>query len=44
MHIDSVTSLKQYCLANYEAAVSDADMAIDLAPQWAKGYARKGNN
>lgn len=36
-------SATQYCLANYDAAVSDADMAIQLSPQWAKGYARKGS-
>lgn len=36
-------SATQYCLVNYEAAVSDADVAIELAPQWGKGYARKGS-
>lgn len=37
-----LTVFTQYCLGNYEAAVSDADKAIELAPQWGKGYARKG--
>jgi hypothetical protein len=41
--IHSVTFPKYYCLANYEAAAADGDKAIEYAPQWAKGYARKGN-
>lgn len=36
-------SATQYCLGDYEAAVSDADKAIELAPLWGKGYARKGS-
>eukprot|EP00026_Physarum_polycephalum_P007720 Phypoly_transcript_07785.p1 GENE.Phypoly_transcript_07785~~Phypoly_transcript_07785.p1 ORF type:complete len:432 (+),score=23.90 Phypoly_transcript_07785:112-1407(+) len=36
-------SATHYCLANYEAAAADGDKAIEYAPQWAKGYARKGS-
>lgn len=36
-------SATYYCLANYEAALIDADKAIELAPTWGKGYARKGS-
>ena len=36
-------SATQLALKNYAAALSDADAAIILAPQWPKGYLRKGN-
>ena len=35
-------SATQLALKNYSAALSDADAAIILAPQWPKGYLRKG--
>ena len=36
-------SATHLALKNYAAALSDADAAIILAPQWPKGYLRKGN-
>ncbi|KAM4729186.1 uncharacterized protein FYW61_009844 [Anableps anableps] len=31
-----------YCLEQYPQALADAERSIELAPEWAKGYFRKG--
>ncbi|MEQ2170465.1 hypothetical protein GOODEAATRI_000547, partial [Goodea atripinnis] len=31
-----------YCLEQYPQALGDAERSIELAPEWAKGYFRKG--
>lgn len=36
---------RSYCfdrLGQYEKALQDADIAISLAPEWPKGYFRRG--
>merc|ERR1719225_1685454 len=36
-------SITQYKTGNIEAALEDADLAVSLRPDWAKGYLRRGN-
>lgn len=32
-----------YCLEQYPQALADAERSIQLAPDWPKGYFRKGS-